>query len=145
MLLASFGSGILVWTGKAEFLDWLYFISTLKLVITTVKYLPQVLLIYRLKSAEGLAMGAILLVGTDRCQADKAGPHGLRTVLRAAGRIVHLHRTRPCRNHCESCEIRPFLIIGNVRRRLSHPELLAVPRSKGEDRGGRGGFMKPPV
>ena len=62
VFISSFVMGVLVWIGKAEFLDWLYFVSSLKLVITTVKYLPQVLLNYRLKSAVGLAIGVILLV-----------------------------------------------------------------------------------
>lgn len=60
--ISSVVAGALVWIGKAEFLDWLYFVSTLKLVITTVKYLPQVLLNYRLKSTEGLSMSVFLLV-----------------------------------------------------------------------------------
>jgi cystinosin len=62
MTTAALVSAGLVWTGKAEFLDWLYFISTLKLIITTVKYVPQALLNYRLESAEGLAIWVILLV-----------------------------------------------------------------------------------
>jgi cystinosin len=60
--VSTFGAGIVVWIGKAEFLDWLYFVSSLKLVITTIKYLPQILLNYRLKSTAALAIGVILLV-----------------------------------------------------------------------------------
>ena len=55
-------SAVLVWSDKTVFLDWLYFVSTLKLLISVVKYMPQVLLNYRLKSTEGLAIGVILLV-----------------------------------------------------------------------------------
>lgn len=64
VVVSSLASGILVWTGKAEWLDWLYCVSTLKLIISVVKYVPQVLLNYRLKSAEGLAIWVILLVSS---------------------------------------------------------------------------------
>lgn len=62
VLVSAIASGGLVWAGKAEWLDWLYFISTLKLLISIVKYVPQVILNYKLKSAEGLAIWVILLV-----------------------------------------------------------------------------------
>lgn len=71
MTVAAFVSAGLVWAGKAEFLDWLYLVSSLKLFISLVKYIPQVLLNYRLKSAEGLAIWVILLVSW-RKQATRA-------------------------------------------------------------------------
>jgi len=55
-------AGLLVWAGKLEWLDWLYFASTMKLFISVVKYLPQVFLNWRLRSVEGFAIGQILLV-----------------------------------------------------------------------------------
>jgi cystinosin len=60
--VSAFVSAGLVWTGRAEWLDWLYFISTIKLIISLVKYIPQVLLNYRLKSAEGFATSQVVLV-----------------------------------------------------------------------------------
>ncbi|KAK1924118.1 putative L-cystine transporter [Papiliotrema laurentii] len=59
--VSAFVSAGLVWTGRAEWLDWLYFISTIKLIISLVKYIPQVLLNYRLKSAEGFATSQVVL------------------------------------------------------------------------------------
>ena len=55
-------AAIAVWAGKFEWLDWLYFASTVKLVISFVKFVPQILLNIRLKSSEGFAIGAIILV-----------------------------------------------------------------------------------
>ncbi|WVR07159.1 hypothetical protein IAU60_004200 [Kwoniella sp. DSM 27419] len=66
LLLAATISVILVWTGKAELLDWLYLVSSVKLVISAVKYIPQVVLNYRLRSVEGFAIGQIVcdLIGS---------------------------------------------------------------------------------
>lgn len=62
VVVSALASGGLVWAGKAEWLDWLYFVSALKLLISIVKYMPQVILNYKLKSAEGLAISVMLLV-----------------------------------------------------------------------------------
>lgn len=63
LFVAAFISATLVWAGKAQFLDWLYYMSTVKLIISVVKYIPQVLLNWRLRSAEGFAIGNVILVG----------------------------------------------------------------------------------
>lgn len=49
-------SAILVWLGKLQFLDWLYVLSTIKLVITFIKYPPQVYLNWQRKSTAGFAL-----------------------------------------------------------------------------------------
>jgi len=54
--IMAFGGAVLVWTGKQEFLDWLYLLSSLKLLISSVKFVPQVLLNWRLQSSEGFAV-----------------------------------------------------------------------------------------
>lgn len=62
IVIGTFAAAIAVWTGKMEWLDWLYFASAVKLVISFVKFVPQMWLNIRLQSAEGFAIGAILLV-----------------------------------------------------------------------------------
>ncbi|OCF36711.1 cystinosin [Kwoniella heveanensis CBS 569] len=59
-------SAILVWSGKTQFLDWLYLVSSIKLFISAVKYIPQVVLNYRLRSVDGFAIGQIVcdLIGS---------------------------------------------------------------------------------
>ncbi|WVQ99276.1 hypothetical protein IAU59_006408 [Kwoniella sp. CBS 9459] len=66
LFLAASISAILVWTGKTQFLDWLYLVSYIKLFISVVKYIPQVILNYRLRSVEAFAIGQIIcdLVGS---------------------------------------------------------------------------------
>ena len=60
--VSTFVASIMVWIGKLEYLDWLYFLSSVKLVISTVKWVPQVVLNYQRKSVEGFAIWAIILV-----------------------------------------------------------------------------------
>ncbi len=62
IVIASLVSASLVWIGKTELLDWLYFASSMKLIISVIKYVPQVLLNWRIRSVEGFAIGQILLV-----------------------------------------------------------------------------------
>ncbi|WVQ82200.1 hypothetical protein IAT38_004328 [Cryptococcus sp. DSM 104549] len=66
LVLASFGAAVLVWAGKSQFLDWLYFVSSLKLIISAVKYVPQVVLNHRLRAMEGFAVGVVIcdLIGS---------------------------------------------------------------------------------
>ncbi|WVF71616.1 hypothetical protein IAT40_006424 [Kwoniella sp. CBS 6097] len=66
LFLAASISAILVWSGKTEFLDWLYLVSSIKLFISAVKYIPQVVLNYRLRSVDGFAIGQIIcdLIGS---------------------------------------------------------------------------------
>lgn len=47
---------------KTELLDVLYFASTVKLIITIVKYIPQMVLNYRIKTVKGFAIAAIICV-----------------------------------------------------------------------------------
>ncbi|WRT66245.1 uncharacterized protein IL334_003198 [Kwoniella shivajii] len=63
---ASIISAILVWYGKYQFLDWLYLISSIKLFISMVKYIPQVVLNWNLRSVEGFAIGVVIcdLIGS---------------------------------------------------------------------------------
>ncbi|EIW70774.1 hypothetical protein TREMEDRAFT_61281 [Tremella mesenterica DSM 1558] len=60
IFVSAFLTGCMVWIGKLEFLDWLYWISTIKLIISTLKYIPQVILNWKVKSVEGFAIGAII-------------------------------------------------------------------------------------
>nr|ODN88382.1 hypothetical protein L203_02995 [Cryptococcus depauperatus CBS 7841] len=60
LVLSSFIYGAVVWAGKAQFLDWLYYVGNLKLVISTIKYVPQVILNHKLRAVEGFAIGAVL-------------------------------------------------------------------------------------
>jgi cystinosin len=53
---------MMVWAGYVEMLDWLYYVSAVKLGISVVKYVPQVTLNYRLKSVEGFAVSVVVLV-----------------------------------------------------------------------------------
>ncbi|WWD17419.1 hypothetical protein CI109_101860 [Kwoniella shandongensis] len=59
LIISAVVVAILVWTNKTktEFLDWLYFVSTIKLIISTVKYVPQVFLNHKLRGMEGFAVG----------------------------------------------------------------------------------------
>lgn len=54
--------GSLVWIGNFVFLDWLYLVSTIKLSISIIKFIPQVLLNWRLKSSEGFSVAMPVLV-----------------------------------------------------------------------------------
>lgn len=62
IIISSVVLAILVWVGRMEWLDWLYFASTIKLIVSVVKYLPQVLLNWRLSSVEGFSIGNVILV-----------------------------------------------------------------------------------
>ena len=62
IFIASLVSAFLVWIGKAEWLDWLYFASAVKLFVSVIKFMPQVILNWRLRSVEGFAIGQILAV-----------------------------------------------------------------------------------
>jgi cystinosin len=57
-------AAILVWTDKMEFLDWLYYASSVKLFISLVKYMPQVYLNWRKSNLRGFAIGNIIAVRT---------------------------------------------------------------------------------
>jgi len=61
--LSSITFATLVYRGayNLEFLDFLYFLSSIKLTITIVKYIPQVLMNYRRKSTDGWNVWNVLL------------------------------------------------------------------------------------
>ena len=82
LVIAAFISAAFVWAGKQEFLDWLYFVSTIKLIISLVKYLPQILLNYRLKQVSGYANGVVNLVSRI-----SSAHHSFRVGLNAHTRI----------------------------------------------------------
>lgn len=54
--------GLLVWLGKVELLDWLYYASALKVLISAVKFIPQVILNWRLRTSDGFAIGNAIAV-----------------------------------------------------------------------------------
>ncbi|KLT39863.1 hypothetical protein CC85DRAFT_235236, partial [Cutaneotrichosporon oleaginosum] len=60
MALAALWVGTSTLLGRTELLDFLYFASSLKIAITTIKYTPQLILNYRLKSVRGFAIATIL-------------------------------------------------------------------------------------
>jgi hypothetical protein len=60
--VAAIGGGAFTIIGNFEFLDWLYLISTIKLVISIIKFVPQVLLNWRLQSSEGFSVAMPVLV-----------------------------------------------------------------------------------
>ena len=62
IFVASLVSAVFVWTDKSEWLDWLYAVSSIKLFISVVKFVPQVFLNWRLRSVEGFAIATILCV-----------------------------------------------------------------------------------
>jgi len=63
VLLVSVIFAVLVYSHayNLEFLDYLYLLSSIKLAITTVKYIPQVLMNYNRKSTEGWNVWNVLL------------------------------------------------------------------------------------
>ena len=64
LAIGAFVSAIMVWARKIQLLDWLYVMSSYKLVISLIKYIPQVILNWRLRSVEGFAIGNIVLVSS---------------------------------------------------------------------------------
>jgi cystinosin len=60
--VAGIGGGAFAGIGNFTFLDWLYLVSTIKLVISIIKFIPQVLLNWRLKSSEGFSVAMPALV-----------------------------------------------------------------------------------
>lgn len=60
--VAAISGGMFVWIGNFQFLDWLYLVSTIKLAISIIKFIPQVLLNWRLKSSEGFSVAMPALV-----------------------------------------------------------------------------------
>lgn len=70
LVISSFVYATFVWTGKAQFLDWLYFVGNIKVVISAVKYIPQVVLNHRMRAVNGFAIGVIFCVSTDRLVRD---------------------------------------------------------------------------
>ena len=61
-LLAAAVSTGLLWAGKIEWLDWLYLISAIKLFVSSVKWIPQIMLNWRLRRVEGMAIHGITMV-----------------------------------------------------------------------------------
>ncbi|WWC89452.1 uncharacterized protein L201_004376 [Kwoniella dendrophila CBS 6074] len=66
LFLSAVTSAILVWLGKLQFLDWLYLVSSIKLIISIIKYIPQIILNWKLRSSKGFAIGGIIcdLIGS---------------------------------------------------------------------------------
>lgn len=62
MAIAALWVGTSTLLGRTELLDFLYFASSLKIAITTIKYTPQLILNYKLKSVRGFAIATILAV-----------------------------------------------------------------------------------
>ncbi|GMK59559.1 hypothetical protein CspeluHIS016_0801650 [Cutaneotrichosporon spelunceum] len=60
MAIATLWVGTSTLLGQTELLDLLYFASSLKIIITTIKYTPQLILNYKLKSVRGFAITTIL-------------------------------------------------------------------------------------
>ncbi|EAL23549.1 hypothetical protein CNBA1960 [Cryptococcus deneoformans B-3501A] len=60
IVISPFVYAIFVWTGKAQFLDWLYYVGNIKVVISAVKYIPQVVLNHRMRAVNGFAIGVII-------------------------------------------------------------------------------------
>nr|KIR87702.1 cystinosin [Cryptococcus tetragattii IND107] len=59
LVISSFVYATFIWAGKAQFLDWLYFVGNIKVVISAVKYIPQVVLNHRMRAVNGFAIGVI--------------------------------------------------------------------------------------
>lgn len=60
--VAAVSGGVFVWIGNFKLLDWLYLVSTIKLAISIIKFIPQVLLNWRLKSSAGFSVAMPALV-----------------------------------------------------------------------------------
>lgn len=74
IFITAAGQGLSVWIGRTQWLDFLYFASSVKLAISAVKYIPQVLLNRRLKSADGFAIGQIITVSRQSRASGARGP-----------------------------------------------------------------------
>ena len=61
MILLGFDRLYLCLTSPFEWLDLLYYLSAVKLLITLLKYIPQVYLNFQRKSTQGWAIGTSLL------------------------------------------------------------------------------------
>lgn len=98
---AAITGGIFVWIGNFVLLDWLYLISTIKLSISIIKFIPQVLLNWRLKSSEGfsVAMPALVSFTFPECCSERGsklnelGPGRRCTLVVPARHLVDIHRT----------------------------------------------------
>lgn len=66
MAIAALWVGTSTLLGRTELLDFLYFASSLKIAITAIKYTPQLILNYQLKSVRGFAIATILAVSLHR-------------------------------------------------------------------------------
>jgi hypothetical protein len=147
IVIAGLISGASVWAGRTE---WLDFASSVKLFVTLIKYVPQVILNTHLRSIEGFAIENILLVSdressdtplAARLELDEAiadmiptGSDRVNLLVRPTGHCLGVHRARPFRHHREPGQTRlvPHHLV--VRPGFHRAELLALPRKA--DRGG---------
>lgn len=74
MFLFAIIIAILVKTGtyNLEYLDWLYAVSMIKLAVSAVKYAPQIIVNYKLKEVEGMAIEGIIAVSAFYWLCDQA-------------------------------------------------------------------------
>jgi hypothetical protein len=106
--VAAIGGGAFAKIGNFTFLDWLYLISTIKLIISIIKFVPQVLLNWRLKSSEGFSVAMPVLVCPSQAhisRADMVGPDRRSPIAVTASHLIRLYRPRPLGNHLKSSEI----------------------------------------
>jgi len=107
--VAAIGGGAFAKIGNFTFLDWLYLISTIKLIISIIKFVPQVLLNWRLKSSEGFSVAMPVLVCPTiprSLRADMTGPDRRSPIAIATGHLIRLYRSRPLGNHREPSQAR---------------------------------------
>jgi hypothetical protein len=131
--VAAIGGGAFAKIGNFTFLDWLYLISTIKLIISIIKFIPQVLLNWRLKSSEGFSVAMPVLVCpslSHMSYTNMAGPHRWCPITATAGHLICLYRSRPLGNHRKSSETRSINPVNSIRSHLPGSETIPLSRRK---------------
>ena len=146
---AAITGGIFTWIGNFELLDWLYLISTIKLAISIIKFIPQVLLNWRLKSSEGfsVAMPALVslllrfMVPVPSTKLTRVGSRRRCSIIPPARRLVRLYRTSCFWDYWEPCQARSGLPVDHLRHYFLAPKAILVQRRIGSCARGGGALV----
>jgi len=115
--VAAIGGGAFAKIGNFTFLDWLYLISTIKLIISIIKFVPQVLLNWRLKSSEGFSVAMPVLVGSSLSPVSNTNGTGSdrrSLIALTTCHFICLYRSRPLGNHREPRETRSVNSVNRI-------------------------------
>ena len=83
--LTALSGAIAVYFDKLQLLDWLYLVSGMKLVISVIKFVPQVYLNWKMKSSAGFATTMPILVSVTSLLPFLCRSHGDFSVLKGIG------------------------------------------------------------